>query len=183
MATAAFLDESIRGSLYVLAAVMVPAHDPHCRREVLRLRLPGQRRIHWRDESSVRRDRIVDAVVVLPWTGVAIAFHPARRRLQSAARAACLRGIVAWLSGQGVSRLVIESRGEHNDRHDRRSIIECRRSGHVVETYGFARPAEEPLLWIADIVAGATSAHLAGLNGRWFHAIREKVEVLPRLAP
>jgi len=105
------------------------------------------------------------------------------RRLQSHARAECLETIVAWLVGQEVSTTVIESRGVHNDQQDRQTIIECRRAGHQLGTHRFARAVDEPLLWVADVVAGATSAHLDGSNHRWFQPIHEKVTILTPLGP
>lgn len=150
-----------------------------CRREVKRLRFAGQRRIHWRDERPERRDRIVGAIAALPWTAAVATHTPVPRRLETRARVDCLERIAAWLADEGVGTLVIESRGAHNDREDRGVLIERSRSGHRFERYGFARPADEPLLWIADVVAGVTSAHLAGISSRWFPPINGKVLILP----
>ena len=185
MASTAFLDESLRnrgGGLFLFAAVVVAEHDAECRPAMKRLRLAGQRRIHWRDESAASRDRIVGGIDSLPWSAAVVAFQPVPRRRQPSVRAECLGKVVELLANNGTGRLVIESRGDRNDRLDQQTMIECRRRCHGPESYSFARGVDEPLLWLADVVAGATSAHLDGANQKWFPAIREKVSLV-RLGP
>lgn len=186
MTRTAFLDESLRfhgPGLLLLAVVVVEDHDRECRQGIRRLRLPGQRRIHWHDESRARRDRIIDGIASLPWVAAVVASQPVPRRLQNPARAQCLEALVAWLVDERIDRLVIESRGAHSDRQDRQTVIGCRRAGHRLASYSFARAGDEPLLWIADVVAGVASAHLESTSHRWFAGISDSVTMLPRLQP
>ena len=96
--------------------------------------------------------------------------------------------LLAEFGALRVERLVIESRQEWNDRHDRREIEQARRSGvctHAM-TYCHRRPPEDPMLWVADAVAGAASAHLFGVTSEfWTRGPRpEHVrQRWPRIAP
>ena len=90
IAKTAYIDESlrVRGGLYVLAAVIVADDDTEYHRQALRdLLYRGQRRLHWRDESTRRRSQIVGAVRQLPHTGaVVIATGMAPKRQERARR-------------------------------------------------------------------------------------------------
>jgi hypothetical protein len=56
--------------------------------------------------------------------------------------------------------VLIESRQAHNDRVDRQVIAAAQRAGRASPdlNYRHARPLEEPLLWLADALAGAVMA-------------------------
>ncbi len=68
----------------------------------------------------------------------------------------CLWALVVEAAAEGVTTLVLESRGAHNDVRDRREIELMRRVGvigpHV--RYQHRRGADEPGLWAADALAG-----------------------------
>jgi hypothetical protein len=102
----AFVDESIRGSTYLMCAVLVAPRDvATVRRELTKLRLRGQERVHLYKESPTRRRVILDRV----------ARQPLRARIYIAtgnllrARDACVRTMVPDLHKQRATRLVIES--------------------------------------------------------------------------
>ena len=61
-----------------------------------------------------------------------------------------------------VDQVVIESRQEHNDRRDRATISRAQRARQASPSlhYGFAKPATEPVLWMADALAGAATGSL-----------------------
>jgi hypothetical protein len=68
IAKTAYVDESlrVREGLYVLAAVLVAdAHADRHREELRELLYRQQLRLHWRDESSRRREQLTDAVAAL----------------------------------------------------------------------------------------------------------------------
>jgi GTP cyclohydrolase III len=71
----AYIDESMRvhQGLYVLVAVTVADTDAEAHRDALRaLLLRGQTRLHWRDESTQRRSRLITDVPALPHTRVVV---------------------------------------------------------------------------------------------------------------
>jgi hypothetical protein len=89
--------------------------------------------------------------------------RPAARRDHPTTRAALLRTLVADLDGSLVSELLVESRGPRNDARDRQVIATATADAEPTGlAYGHARPEDEPLLWLADALAGAVSAHVRG---------------------
>ena len=85
-------------------------------------------------------------------------------RREPRARALCLNALLWDLWADEVDSLVIESRGEHEDRRDRSTIVAAQKSKRAAPTvdYRFERPSNEPMLWWADLVAGATASALSG---------------------
>lgn len=160
----AYLDESFQESdtgagFYVLAAAtFAPGVLEDVRGVVLGLR--GQRKVaklHW--SQMEHRERIEAAKRLGDASGahlVAVAAPVAMRR-QERARALCLTEMVVELHGRGVASIVAESREETLDRRDVDTVRHARHRlpagsrAHISHERG---PAE-PVLWAADIVAGA----------------------------
>lgn len=175
----AFIDESHRqltdaryGTL--LAAVVINEADEAAVTARARSRLQsGQRRYHWRDEGNRSRRGFVDAFTKQDDTrlGIVIASTIVERanRVEQG-RVFNLWRLLAELNGRGVDRLVIESRQAWNDRNDRREIERARHAGVCPAdlVYSHLRPPDDPVLWVADAVAGAASAHLFGDSDRWW---------------
>lgn len=159
----AYTDESFHeaanGGFYVLAAAMfAPAALGDVRDVVMSLR--GRRKVdklHW---SQMDRREQVEAAKRLADAGgaylVAVA-TPVPRRRQERARARCMTVLVGELYGRGVTRMVAESRQEVLDRRDVETVRGARfglprgTRFHISHMPG----ALEPVLWAADIVAGA----------------------------
>ncbi len=103
-----FLDETKRHG-YVVAAVAVPPGDLAPLRSVVRgLVLPGQRRVHMKDEREFRRREIAAALVD---AGVEVVIYDAGRRhpTQRQVREECLRAVVTDAAAEaGEIRLVLE---------------------------------------------------------------------------
>jgi hypothetical protein len=145
--------------LYVLAAVLVPLRVAGGLRASLRaLLLPKQQRLHWTKESQRRRLKTLQLVVdsaVLRYAYVTRAPWRQHESVRSRSLGLILRNHCA-----AATQLVIESREAHRDRHDRQVVADARRNAilsHNVEV-GFMEPRDEPLLWAADAIAGATLA-------------------------
>ncbi|WP_435586111.1 hypothetical protein [Micromonospora aurantiaca (nom. illeg.)] len=130
------------------------------------LRFPGQERIHFRTESDRQRRKILSQVARLsPMVWIFEAPGP-----EEVARAACLTALVDELTILRPQHLILESRGDHRDRVDRRIIrAALQKSGHQVQ-YRHLEPRHEPLLWIPDIVAWAH-----GAGGDWARRARPLV--------
>ena len=159
----AYVDESLRltgEGLYVLAAVVVPDARAADVRATLRAAVPpGLRRYHWRKEGGASRSAIVALLAELgcPALAVTCAVDPKR---QERARRRCLVRLLWELTERGTATLVFETRG-HADASDRRLVKQAEAAGWVPHVdYLFARPDDECLLWLADVVAGAVSRHL-----------------------
>ena len=164
-----FVDESLRGGRYLLCAVTVDDSRLKVTRQGLReLRKPGQRRIHMKHEGDRRRRQILSAVVTM---GVTARMYEVDGRSQSArtARDECLRVLADELMRAPVGRLVLEAcEQDHADRQVIHEVV-VKHSSDL--TYEHARPADEPLLWLPDIIGWAY-----GKSAEW----RRRVEVLVR---
>jgi hypothetical protein len=91
------------------------------------------------------------------------------------ARALCLDRVL-W-DCEKKSHLVFETRQEHGDAHDQRTILHAQKAGRVAEglSYLFERPHNEPLLWFADAGAGAVGAALAGKTSDYLDVLGDTV--------
>ena len=108
----------------------------------------------------------------------AIAAHviiaaPCLARRSEETRQHLLRDLVKRVPRRTAVELAIESRGPHNDRLDRMTLIEARRRSAVAPdvSYVHRHPDEEPLLWLADGLAGAARADLVLRRGRWLQLL------------
>jgi hypothetical protein len=189
----AFIDESHRhlgGGRYgtVLAAVAIREADEAAAASLARAQLqPGQRRYHWRDEGVRSRQAFVSAFTEQDDVALTIVIASAtveRAQRIGHGRVGNLWRLVTRLTELGVGRLVLESREEWNDRHDRREIERARAAGATSHdlVYSHLRPIDDPVLWLADAAAGVASAHLFGGGSQWWDlwqdARRTEIEVL-----
>lgn len=156
----AFADESHRKGQYLMCATAVSISDlPKTRRMLRDLRLRGQRRIHFANESDSRRKSILATLTHLDMTN---AIYIAPGREQAAARRTILQKMVTDLRAQGVTRLVLDSR-QGQDHKDRSTIhVLLQNDTESAFEYGHERSAHEPVLWVPDAVAWAW-----GRGGEW----------------
>lgn len=160
----AFVDESRRGSNYLVAAVLVrPREFDSTRRQLRALAKRGQRRVHFQSESDARRRLIIAQLV---GSGVQAHVWVCGHKSDIEARERCLGAIAERLANLGVSRLVIES-NQHQDQRDRRVLARALRSCGRPFSYEHMRPTEDPILWAADAVAWCY-----GAGGDWRRRIR-----------
>lgn len=178
----AWMDESLRTRVdgpgtYVLAAVVCPPERCDeirgCLRCLLRKRQP---RLHWKEETDRRRDLIAGALGSWGLPALVVVGRPMDPRKQERARRLCFAGLVDHLGTRGVSRLWIDARTPSLNRRDRQMVDALRsqrRLPHGLRV-DVARPLQEPMLWLPDIVAGAVKA---GLDGRpaWRAMINESI--------
>jgi hypothetical protein len=145
--------------LYVLAAVLVPRSAAGDLRASLRsLLLPRQQRLHWTKENQQRRLRMLQLVAqpdVVPQAYVARAPWHKHEYVRGRSLALILRNHCMT-----ATEVIIESRQAHRDKHDRQVIAHARRNSMIAPgvEVSFAPPRDEPLLWAADAIAGATLA-------------------------
>ncbi|MEO3813782.1 DUF3800 domain-containing protein [Sphaerisporangium sp. B11E5] len=155
----AYLDESMRpeAGIYVLAAVLVPSSSAGAHRAALRGLLIGrQPRLRWRDEGPKRRLEIAYALAELSLDMIAVVGAEMPMSKQKRARRKCMERLYWRLARRRVHRVIMESRGAAGNREDL-DMVNAMRAQRLLPaelhvTWG--DPRQEPLLWLADIVAG-----------------------------
>ncbi|MDO5619454.1 hypothetical protein [Kocuria sp.] len=144
-----FVDESKAGAYYVVASALAAVDVSRARRNVQRLLLPGQKRIHFTDEKDARRKQLLDAFAQLD---VTVHVYLTKGMKDRQARPLCLERLVEDLLGAGADRLCIE-RDDSTLVADKRILADCLRGRGDAFRYDFLKASEEPLLWISDAVA------------------------------
>ncbi|SEE80346.1 hypothetical protein [Jiangella alba] len=163
MSWLAYVDESIRtdDGVYVLAAVALDRADAAAVRAAVRALEPRPgRRFHWRDRLPAARHSAAGLLAGLPTLAIAVVGAPVNPRRQERARRHCLGALLFELADAGVDEVCLESRNPVADRRDLDVVGGFRVRGVVPPTLrvAHARAGDEPLLWAADIVAGAICA-------------------------
>lgn len=170
-----FVDESIR-SKYLIAAIAVhPANLRGIRSSLRRLLLPGERSIHFKDESDKRRRELIGEVARMDYE----VFLYTGSGSNEATRTRCLCVLMQDCLKMNAKRLVLEARGASLDRRDRETIAKTLRGeaspehGAKVLEYTHLKAHEEPGLWLPDVIAWSY-----GAGGRWR---QEVLKVLPTI--
>lgn len=164
----AFIDESSAQRSdaeqeYLICAAILDENECDAARESLRpLLLPGQIKVHWTDESSSRRRKIITRIADLGPMNVVVAHLDAKLKRTERYRRKCLEALYYELIAMRVFDAVLESRGPKQDQKDRSHIVALQ--GQVLDKrlrVTHQRGGDEPLLWIPDAVLGAiNAAHL-----------------------
>jgi hypothetical protein len=172
IAKTAFIDESLRihAGLYVLAAVIVADADADGHRQALRALLyRGQLRLHWRDENATRRTQLIGAICQLRHTGAVVIATGVAPKRQERARRKCIERLLAELTSRGIASIVFERRHDELDARDRALVtaLKRQRSLPAAVRASWQAPADEPLLWLPDIAAGAAALAETGDATYW----------------
>lgn len=147
------------------AAVLEAASIEHVREIMLGLR--GRRatkKLHWNEMDLAQQQHAAKEVAALDGMHIVTIGTPLPLKRQERARAACLRMLVRELHGYGVTDLILEGRTNALNRRDIATVTGARfdlpkgARFRIHHTAG----AAEPLLWTADIVAGAIRARYQG---------------------
>jgi len=171
LAIRAFGDESFKESdkdgFYVLAAAVFD-RAVHDEVRIVMSELRGKRRIpklHWNEMDPAEQEAAVKTLADLDGFHLVAVGTPVPRRRQERARACCLRRLVHELSAFDVEMLVLESRTATLDARDVETVKGSRFDLPKGTPFRVThQPGKlEPLLWAADIVAGAIRA---GEDGR-----------------
>ncbi|GAA4685057.1 hypothetical protein [Gordonia humi] len=174
----AWIDESqsnarLDPGTYMLSAAIIEDSAVDVARAAMRtLLLPGQRKVHWRDEG--RHELIVTTIAGLDVEHlVAVRCAPEAAARPERQRRLCLDRLLPELVALGVTSAILESRGRKDDQRDidalnfirrRRLIDGDLRIDHV------GGPAD-PLLWIPDACCGAVTQYRCG-NSTHFDQLR-----------
>ncbi len=186
----AFIDESVREStatgFYLIAVVSVGETDLDKVRNVARSVLLSKRqvRFHWHDESVTQRLKMMEVVRSLSLSMHVYCCRPLPAK-QDRARARCIERMLWDFREVDIARAVFESRRDVNNRKDSRTIGHGKRAGlaNPAFDWGFQLPSEEPILWLADALAGAVASHLAGEDSRYLKVLPESLVRVIEIAP
>ncbi|MFG1816345.1 hypothetical protein ACGFIF_21495 [Kribbella sp. NPDC049174] len=178
-----WVDESVvvgddhRPGAYTLAAVIADDAATEGLREELRALTERKIvRLHWVAESTKRRDLISETIARLGIVAVVVVGTPVHRQKQERARRCCLERLLYELDQLRVGQVWLESRAPSQDKRDRSLVDSARDKGLLSRrtSVGFARPLQEPMLWLPDAVAGAVTAANLG-ERRWLLALSEMI--------
>jgi hypothetical protein len=161
----AYLDES--GSdqkrdphAYLLAAAVCESARLDDLRDTMRsLLLPGQVKVHWRNEREKRRQRIIEAVASMRVEHIVVVRDGQPGERAERRRRHCLERMLFELDQLMVDQVVVESRGSKDDRRDR-SMLDALLARKIIagRLRMFHLPGrEEALLWIPDAICGAVT--------------------------
>ena len=172
--TWAFSDESERGNLVLFGLMTLPAADAtNSRRELRRMLLPGQRRVHTAKESPRRRRQLLDVVGRLDVEAVVFRLRRPPGMHRTSARALLLGAACAELSAMGVTNWVLDDEEPVQAARDRRVIDETIRAARRSLVYDHRASHDEPLLWAIDAIVWAVGAG-AAMHDRVRHLVEER---------
>jgi hypothetical protein len=166
---------------YVLSVILVDSDSVSEVQSAMReLREKGTK-LHWRDLLPKRRTAVVEAMKLLPVTGLVVVRsrsdlrdRPERRRRK------CLERLLPEVADLGCSRLVLESRGPADDDRDRRMLDSLHRQQRL--TVGLhldhVPGPQEPALWAADALCGAVVSNRVKdpKHGSYLDILEESLE-------
>lgn len=168
----AYVDESesnqrVEPDAYLLAAAIL--HDDHVaetRERIVPLRpTSGQpTKLHWHDESPLSRKTITQTIIQIPARHVVVVRagrldEPSERR-----RRKCFERLAYECAVLGVEHVTVEARERKANARELRYFNDLRAAriiGAEMRLDHVPGPSE-PLLWIADSVAGAVTAARTG---------------------
>lgn len=134
------------------------------REQVSALRLPGQVKLHWRDEAEGRRLTIAQFVSSCSLRHVVVVRSGRSNDRSERRRRKCLERLLYELELRGVAEVLLESRGPADDRRDIQMVNALRGQKYLTASMRLRHAVgrSEPLLWIPDAVCGAVNSARRG---------------------
>jgi hypothetical protein len=175
-----FSDETVHTSagVFVQAVALVDPERQELARKAMRALCPsGAPRLHWVRNSAALRHQTVGAVVAETVQVRAYLAHFDHERRQDDARRRCLVQLLLEHGGPPVSDIVLDRRSDHQDVRDHSFLMaQCVR-------FAFPHPPKirtadsgnEPLLWLADAVAGAVAAHVVDGDSQYVRGLAHRL--------
>lgn len=179
---AAWSDESFQekdsDGFYIIAAAVIESTVLDEAREAMR-RLRGARataKAHWTEMDSRQREHAAKAVAGIGELHLVAIGSPVPVRKQERARRKCLAKLVTELHSFKVGSLYMEARDPRLNAEDVKTVQHARYKLPKGTQFRIHHRsgAEEPLLWVADVVAGACRAERLG-QGIYREVLGEKV--------
>lgn len=168
---------------YVLAAVLLADDRRAAVRSAAQRIVPRRRRFHWHQEEPRERRAMMQLIAGEALAAHALVVSPCTTRRREPSRQRLLVELAVALAQRPAVELAIESRGQHNDRLDRRTLVQARRDGLIPQdmAYVHRQPVQEPLLWLADALAGATRAGALLHDRSWLSLLPQGLLTLRRV--
>lgn len=179
----AVVDESAHdagGGVYYVVGAAVVLEPAAVTVQLHSLIAERKRVVHWASEGPAMRTRLLDVLCEVA-VAATVQWAPAGRRGQIGKRSELLTEIATWANGEGVEHLVIEAGDNRTNVEDRRTL--ARHPLALGEGLGFRydhRSKQEPLLWLADAVAGVVGEHLIGKGSEPYRRL-VAADLLPEL--
>ena len=163
-----YLDESYceNACIYIVAAVVPPTGEGRLRKALRAILPPGKGpyppNFHWNSASPTAKTAIIQTALAHSTLGL-YTFReivvPSRQQ-EAARRRLINRFLAEAFSAVGGKRLVLDQRRGSFHAFDQQTLKGAVTGGVAPAgmTYSFRRPSAEPLLWIADALAGAVHA-------------------------
>ncbi len=176
----AFVDESQVAATahYLLAAVIVTeANTEALGAATAAVRRRSRSPFHWYHELGVSRTAMIGHIAASTDLQVVVISRPVAPGRHERARARCMEPLLAQLQSLDplVHHVVFESRTQVLDKRDAARIEGMRSSLRFLPVLRFSfETKEQPLLWLADAVAGAESAHIQG-DSRYVDLLEERL--------
>jgi hypothetical protein len=182
----AVVDEAMvnRGqTAYVLVAVLLADDRRAAVRSTAQRIIPRRRRFHFHQEEDREKRAMMELIATQALEAHARIVSPCPAREREANRQRLLAELATALPKRPALELTIESRGAHNDRLDRITLLQARRDGIIPEemAYDHRQPVQEPLLWLADGFAGAVRAGSLLRDMRWLDLLPEGMVTIRQL--
>lgn len=176
------------GDFYVVAAAVVLRGDLRETRAELRA-LAGDLGVdlHYNELSRQRRIEAVERIAAIEsWDGYLfetgrplISRHNSERRLRAHTMTAAFTVLG---TDEGVENLVLETRGKPSegftqlDDHDRQVLQRLKTKKQVPRSLSIDHATKaEPLLWLADVLAGARTDHLCNVHADIFPRVTHRI--------
>lgn len=174
-------NSSLDPSTYIMAAAITTVDQTEVVRAAMAsLLLPGQVKLHWRDERARRQRQITDEIAAMSVEHMVVVTSPhADRSAPERRRRLTLEILLPGLAELGVDQVILESRGLSDDRRDRAMLDHLRRQ-HIVDAslrIDHRVGRGEPLLWLPDALCGIVSANRCG-DARLFELVAHCVTVI-----
>lgn len=180
------VDAHGRKHYVVAAAVVIDGDSPNLRRWLEQVESEVGYPLHYQDLSTARRVAALEAIDGIDgWDGY---LYETARALPDAGydehhvRAKVIERALTHLSSEGVVRATLETRAGTNrrflplDNKDHRVVRKLRRQKAIPDDFRISHSNKtETMLQIADLLAGARSDHLCGVNRETFWRISHRV--------
>lgn len=186
MELVAWIDESgsnttIDPGTYIMAAAITElAQVDAVRESMVGLLLPGQAKLHWRDERDSRQLQITRAVASCGVEHLIVVTtpHDSSRRPERRRRLT-LEVLLPELARLGVRRAIMESRGVADDKRDR-EMLDHLRQQHLIESglhVDHIVGRQEPILWVPDAMCGIITSLRTG-NASYYDLISRQITLM-----
>lgn len=152
----------------VCAALVEVERISGIRADLEPLLLPGQKKLHWTDESIKRKLAIARQIGEIGNMNAIVSHYGDESGQEERFRRKCLEQIYFELEEMGICRVVMEGRSKKQDAQDRAHIVALQQKGVVPSIrIEHERGGDEPLLWIPDAVLGALNLRHKGQRECW----------------